>query len=207
MMSSAINVTLIHGTKKHSVQVSPPTATDAVASAHELQVCHLAQAAYQATEVPVHLQKLIFKGKSLSTDSQQSLESVGIRNGAKVMLIGKKSLEEDEHTKQITRITQEVGSNEKKQKDIEDEISGIEKGYLQADLIQDALKKLRKRLFACNEEFMKHLEKLDGMVMNDVHQSVKNKRKKTVDYIQGLLDKTDSLTNRIEHLQTRQDDR
>ncbi len=29
----------------------------------ELQVCHLAQAAYQATEVPVHLQKLIFKGK------------------------------------------------------------------------------------------------------------------------------------------------
>ena len=32
-------------------------------------------------------------GKSLKTDSQQSLESVGIRNGAKVMLIGKKVID------------------------------------------------------------------------------------------------------------------
>ena len=54
------------GTKKHNVRVEPPTAADdeATYSTQEVLVCHLAKAAYQATEVPVHLQKLIFKGTS-----------------------------------------------------------------------------------------------------------------------------------------------
>ena len=45
------------------MRVEPPTAADDEA-AQEVLVCHLAKAAYQATEVPVHLQKLIFKGTS-----------------------------------------------------------------------------------------------------------------------------------------------
>ncbi|NXD70649.1 BAG1 regulator, partial [Eolophus roseicapillus] len=49
----------------------------------------------QVTGVPVPFQKLIYKGKSLK-ELEQPLSALGVKNGCKVMLIGKRNSPEEE---------------------------------------------------------------------------------------------------------------
>ncbi|KAF7247904.1 BAG family molecular chaperone regulator 1 [Varanus komodoensis] len=81
--SSALTVTVTYGNEKHSLQVasqeedSQPTVRD------------MALLIEQVTGVPVSFQKLIHKGKSLK-EMNQPLSTFGVKNGCKVMLIGKR---------------------------------------------------------------------------------------------------------------------
>ncbi|XP_074680725.1 BAG family molecular chaperone regulator 1 isoform X3 [Strix aluco] len=78
-----VTVTVTYSNEKHSIQVASqqedgePTLQD------------MAVLIEQVTGVPVHFQKLIYKGKSLK-ELEQPLSALGVKNGCKVMLIGKR---------------------------------------------------------------------------------------------------------------------
>ncbi|XP_021244182.1 BAG family molecular chaperone regulator 1 isoform X2 [Numida meleagris] len=78
-----VTVTVTYSNEKHNIQVASqqedgePTLQD------------MAVLIEQATGVPVPFQKLIYKGKSLK-ELEQPLSALGVKNGCKVMLIGKR---------------------------------------------------------------------------------------------------------------------
>ncbi|XP_049686382.1 BAG family molecular chaperone regulator 1 isoform X2 [Accipiter gentilis] len=78
-----VTVTVTYSNEKHSIQVAPqqedgePTLQD------------MAVLIEQVTGVPVPFQKLIYKGRSLK-ELEQPLSALGVKNGCKVMLIGKR---------------------------------------------------------------------------------------------------------------------
>nr|XP_021384418.1 BAG family molecular chaperone regulator 1 isoform X4 [Lonchura striata domestica] len=78
-----VTVTITYSNEKHSIQVASqredgePTLQD------------MAVLIEQVTGVPVPFQKLIYKGKSLK-ELEQPLSALGVKNGCKVMLIGKR---------------------------------------------------------------------------------------------------------------------
>ncbi|XP_033106270.1 BAG family molecular chaperone regulator 1-like [Anneissia japonica] len=185
-----MDLIILHCQCKHKISVDNTEGND-------LTVLDLKHAAANATNVPVESQKLIFKGKSLN-DPSQLLQEVGLKNGSKVMLIGKKvDIEADVNFKKIKDIEKKTADFEKKQLEIQEEIQGIQKGFLPDDLVADALKRLQKRLAVCQEEFMRLLEQLDTLSIGENHMVIRSKRKATVQVIQGRLDFNDSLDKKI----------
>ncbi|XP_048450668.1 BAG family molecular chaperone regulator 1-like, partial [Rhincodon typus] len=83
MSGDAIALTLMHGSSKHKIEIS------AVQEGCEPTLQDMATVIAQVTGVPQQLQKLIFKGKSLK-DMEQPLSVLGVKNGCKIMMIGKK---------------------------------------------------------------------------------------------------------------------
>ncbi|KAG8835590.1 hypothetical protein FRC17_002182 [Serendipita sp. 399] len=72
-----INLTISHRSQTYQLQLDPSTET-----VHDLQ-----QHLWELTSVPIHLQKLIYKGKK-NVESSSSLRDAGIVNGAKITLLG-----------------------------------------------------------------------------------------------------------------------
>ncbi|XP_064147878.1 BAG family molecular chaperone regulator 1 isoform X3 [Loxodonta africana] len=89
MAATRLNLTVTHNNEKHDLYVTPQQGTS------EPTVQDLAQLVEEATGVPLPFQKLIFKGKSLK-EMEQPLSVLGIQNGCRVMLIGKKNSPEEE---------------------------------------------------------------------------------------------------------------
>ncbi|XP_070533723.1 BAG family molecular chaperone regulator 1-like isoform X2 [Ptychodera flava] len=136
-------------------------------------------------------------GKSLS-DPEQSLLSAGLKEGCKVMMIGRKSNpEEDANRSMVSEEEKKAEITGKKQKAVEEELDGIEKGFLQKNLIREAYAKLLKRLAICNEEYMRILEKLDSMTVPEDQRSVRSNKKDLIKRIQVCLDRNDELKARI----------
>ncbi|KAK9396678.1 BAG family molecular chaperone regulator 1 [Crotalus adamanteus] len=79
---SAVIVTVTYGNEKHNLQVD--SQEDSQPTVHDLALL-----TEQVTGVPVSFQKLIYKGKSLK-EMEQPLSTLGVKNGCKVMLIGKR---------------------------------------------------------------------------------------------------------------------
>ncbi|XP_071958361.1 BAG family molecular chaperone regulator 1-like [Antedon mediterranea] len=182
-----LKITILHGSSKHKLSLD----------SSELSVLDLKNAASTATDVPVESQKLIFKGKSLN-DQSMLLKDVGIKNGCKVMLIGKKvDIEADASYKTIKDVEKRTDDVEKKQHEIQEEIDGIQKGFLQKDLVEEALKRLQKRLLVSQEELMRLLEQLDKLSIGESLIVIRTKRKTTVQKIQQRLDFNDSLEKKI----------
>ncbi|KAL7976903.1 hypothetical protein Chor_008852 [Crotalus horridus] len=73
---------LSSGNEKHNLQVD--SQEDSQPTVHDLALL-----TEQVTGVPVSFQKLIYKGKSLK-EMEQPLSTLGVKNGCKVMLIGKR---------------------------------------------------------------------------------------------------------------------
>ncbi|XP_073255228.1 BAG family molecular chaperone regulator 1-like [Porites lutea] len=188
-----LQLTLVHGSRKYPVELltkkdGGPTVED------------LANIAAQVAEVPRGYQRLIFKGQSL-TEFAKPLMTFGIKKGSKVMLIGKKfDPLEEENMKKILATEKMADNIEKRLTEHQEEVSGIEKGYLQAELIPKALEKLSRKLKGINEEFMKTLESLDALIIDASLQQAKGKKKSLIQRIQVLLDKTDETSSKIESL-------
>ncbi|XP_032252668.1 BAG family molecular chaperone regulator 1 isoform X2 [Halichoerus grypus] len=83
MAAAGLIVTVTHSNEKHDLHVTPQQGCS------EPVVQDLAQVVEEATGVPLPFQKLIFKGKSLK-EMEKPLSALGIQNGCRVMLIGKK---------------------------------------------------------------------------------------------------------------------
>ncbi|KAM8941476.1 BAG family molecular chaperone regulator 1 isoform 2-T2 [Lycaon pictus] len=89
MAAAGLSVTVTHSNEKHDLHVTPQQGCS------EPIVQDLAQVVEEATGVPLPFQKLIFKGKSLK-EMEKPLSALGIQNGCRVMLIGKKNSPEEE---------------------------------------------------------------------------------------------------------------
>ncbi|XP_071077498.1 BAG family molecular chaperone regulator 1 isoform X1 [Desmodus rotundus] len=158
MAAAGLSVTVTHSNEKHDLHVisqqgcSEPTVQD------------LARVVEEATGVPLPFQKLIFKGKSLK-EMEKPLSALGLQNGCRIMLIGKKnSPEEEVELKKLKDLEKSVEKIANQLEELNKELSGIQQGFLATDLQAEALCKLNKRVKATIEQFMKILEEIDTLV-------------------------------------------
>ncbi|XP_022613620.1 BAG family molecular chaperone regulator 1 isoform X2 [Seriola dumerili] len=157
MSEQTITVTVAYGSTKNSITL---TGHD---DAKGPTVKDLSDALTQATGVPAASQKLIFKGKSLK-DMEESLSSYGIKEGSKLMMIGKRnSPEEEAELKKLKDIEKSVEQMAKKLEKVDGELTGLKNGFLAKDLQAEALGKLDHRVKIAAEQFMKILEQIDAM--------------------------------------------
>ncbi|XP_051853334.1 BAG family molecular chaperone regulator 1 isoform X5 [Antechinus flavipes] len=157
MSGPSVTVTVTYNNEKHNIQVvaqqgnSEPTLQD------------MALLTEQVTGVPLAFQKLIYKGKSLK-EMEQPLSALGVKNGCRVMLIGKKnSPEEEAELKKLRDLEKSVEKIADQLVGVNEELLGIQKGFLAKDLRAEALNKLDKRVKGTVEQFMKILEQIDSL--------------------------------------------
>ncbi|XP_068719106.1 BAG family molecular chaperone regulator 1-like [Montipora capricornis] len=139
-------------------------------------------------------------GQSL-TDLPQPLKLLGVKKGSRIMLLGKKfDPLNEENMKAILAAERKGDDIEKRLTENLEELQGIEKGFLQPELVTQALDKLSRRLQGVSEDFMKTLESLDALLIDPNLQQARGKKKSLVQRIQLLLDRTDGTSARIESL-------
>lgn len=171
--NSGLVVTITHGSDKHKLQVVAEEEHD------EPTLQDMALSVEKITGVPLASQKLIYKGKSLK-EMEQTLSALGIKNGCKVMLIGKKNCpEEESELKKLKDLEKSVEQIAGKLEDVNKELSGIQKGFLNKSLQVEALGKLDKRIKTTVEQFMKVLEQIDSMTIPENFSDSRMKKKRT----------------------------
>ncbi|XP_031794015.1 BAG family molecular chaperone regulator 1 isoform X3 [Antechinus flavipes] len=98
---------------------------------------------------------------------EQPLSALGVKNGCRVMLIGKKnSPEEEAELKKLRDLEKSVEKIADQLVGVNEELLGIQKGFLAKDLRAEALNKLDKRVKGTVEQFMKILEQIDSLTYN-----------------------------------------
>uniref|UniRef100_A0A1X7UVA4 BAG family molecular chaperone regulator 1 n=1 Tax=Amphimedon queenslandica TaxID=400682 RepID=A0A1X7UVA4_AMPQE len=187
-MSNSINIHVSHGSKVEDILLEDPDSTS---------IGDLKAIIHEKFGVPIEAQKLIFKGKTLRKEDELVSEA-GIKNNSKIMLLGRKTdPAQDECLKKLDNISESTNTIERKIKKVEQELEGIEKGFLLSELVSESCDKLRKQSLSCNENLMKNLEELDTIVPSATETLVRGKRKTLVVHIQSLMVLTDKLTDRI----------
>ncbi|XP_056148625.1 BAG family molecular chaperone regulator 1 [Lampris incognitus] len=186
MAEQTITVTCAYGSTKHSITLSGQDGT-------EPTVKDLSDALTQATGVPASSQKLIFKGKSLK-NMEESLSSFGMKQGCKLMMIGKRnSPEEEAELKKLKDIEKSVEQMAKKLEKVDGELAGLKNGFLAKDLQAEALGKLDHRVKVAAEQFMKILEQIDSMSVPENFCDCKMKKKGLVKTVQDFLAQCDKI--------------
>ncbi|CAG5896541.1 BAG family molecular chaperone regulator 1 [Menidia menidia] len=187
MSVQTMTVTVAYGSTKHSITLTcqedgkTPTVKD------------LSEALCQATGVPPPSQKLIFKGKSLK-DMEGSLSSYGVKEGCKLMMIGKRnSPEEEVELKKLKEFEQTVELTAKKLEKVDGELTGLKNGFLAKDLQAEALNKLDHRVKIAAEQFMKILEQIDALAVPENFNDCRMKKKGLVKTVQDFLAKCDRI--------------
>ncbi|XP_072267998.1 BAG family molecular chaperone regulator 1 isoform X2 [Pyxicephalus adspersus] len=186
-----LTVTLTHGSEKHKLQVGTQDEHD------DPTLQDLALIVEKVTGVPLTSQRLIYKGKSLK-EMEQTLSVLGIQNGCKIMLIGKKNCpEEESELKKLKDLEKSVEQIASKLEDVNKEFTGIQKGFLSKNLQAEALAKLDKRIKITVEQFMKVLEQIDSVVIPENFSDCRMKRKALVKKVQGFLAQCDTMEGNI----------
>ncbi|CAN9502675.1 unnamed protein product [Ophioblennius macclurei] len=187
-------LTVTYGSVKHSVVVRS-------AGPAGPSVGDLAEALTQLTGVPSASQRIIFKGKSLK-DMDQSLSSFGVKDGCKLMMIGKRnSPEEEAELKKLKDMEKSVEQTVKKLETVDGELTGLRNGFLAKDLQAQALEKLDKRVKAAAEQLVRILEQIDAMSVPEGFSDCRMKKKGLVKTVQDFLTRCDKMEACIsEHL-------
>nr|CAJ65915.1 BAG family molecular chaperone regulator 1 [Suberites domuncula] len=184
----SFTVQVSHGSDKHQVEIH----------GQERTVAHLKDTLSELTDIPSESQKLIFKGKTLQEDSRP-LCDLGIKQGSRLMVLGRKfNADQEPSLKEVVQVCSAVDGGEKKLDGIRDEITGIEKGFVQSELVADACRGLAKRCVSCGEFLMQNLEKLDAIDIPPTETLIRGKRKSAIVRIQALLKRNDDLIKRID---------
>lgn len=187
MSAQTITVTVAYGSTKHSISLTSQE------DGTGLTVKDLSDAVNEATGVPPASQKLIFKGKSLK-DMEASLSSCGIKEGCKLMMIGKRnSHEEEAELKKLKEIEKSVEQMGKKLETVDGELTGLKNGFLAKDLQAEALSKLDHRVKIAAEQFMKILEQIDAMSIPENFTDCRTKKKGLVKTVQDFLAQCDKI--------------
>lgn len=194
MSEQTVTVTVVYGSTKHSVTVSGQ-------AAEQPTVKDLSEALTQLTGVPGTSQKIIFKGKSLK-DMNESLSSLGVKEGCKLMMIGKRnSPEEEAELKKLKDIEKSVEQTVRKLEMVDGELTGLKNGFLAKDLQAQALDKLDNRVKAAAEQFIRILEQMDAMSVPENFSDCRMKKKGLVKTVQNFLARCDKIEACIsEHL-------
>ncbi|XP_032716780.1 BAG family molecular chaperone regulator 1, partial [Lontra canadensis] len=191
MAAAGLSVTVTHSNEKHDLHVTPQQGCS------EPVVQDLAQVVEEATGVPLPFQKLIFKGKSLK-EMEKPLSALGIQNGCRVMLIGKKnSPEEEAELKKLKGLEKSVEKIADQLQELNKELTGIQQGFLAKDLQAEALCKLDRRVKATIEQFMKILEEIDTLILPENFKDSRLKRKGLVKRVQAFLAECDTVEQNI----------
>ncbi|XP_026142650.1 BAG family molecular chaperone regulator 1-like isoform X1 [Carassius auratus] len=186
MAENTMTVTVAYGSTKHNITL---TAQDG----HEALLKDLCEALTEATGVPIPSQKVIFKGKSLK-EMEEPLSSFGIRQGCKLMMIGKRnSPEEEGELKKLKDIEKSVEQTAKKLEKVDGELTGLKNGFLAKELQAEALNKLDHRVKVAAEQFMKILEEIDGMNLPETYSDSRMKKKGLVKTVQGFIAQCDKI--------------
>ncbi|XP_043921532.1 BAG family molecular chaperone regulator 1 [Protopterus annectens] len=121
MAEEVTTVTVKHGGASHHIKVA------AGPDHNEPTLGDMVSVLTQVTGVPPTSQKLVFKGKSLK-EMDQTLSALGITDGCKIMLIGKKNCPEEEaELKKLKDIEKTLEQVSKKLQELDSELSGIQK--------------------------------------------------------------------------------
>ncbi|XP_042630650.1 BAG family molecular chaperone regulator 1-like isoform X2 [Cyprinus carpio] len=177
MTEKTMTVTVAYGTTKHSITL---TAQDG----HAALLKDLCEALTEATGVPIPSQKVIFKGKPLK-EMEEPLSSFGIKQGCKLMMIGKRNTPEEEAgLKKLKDIEKSVEQTVKKLEKVDGELAGLKNGFLAKELQAEALNKLDHRVKVAAEQFMKILEEIDGMNLPESLSDWRMKKKGLVKTVQ-----------------------
>uniref|UniRef100_UPI00358FC6A9 BAG family molecular chaperone regulator 1-like isoform X4 n=1 Tax=Myxine glutinosa TaxID=7769 RepID=UPI00358FC6A9 len=180
-------VTVLHGISKHVLEV------DCGVDCSEVTLEDLARAVAARTGVPISNQKLIHKGQTLK-DLEQTLSSCGVKEGAKLMLVGSQNnAGEEEMQHKLEELEGGVEKLSLRLSDIRQELDGIENGFLEESLKPSALSKLSRRVKGQMEQFVKLLEQVDAMELPEGRTNLRVKRKNVVRKIQLSLEKCDSI--------------
>uniref|UniRef100_F6S0E7 BAG family molecular chaperone regulator 1 n=1 Tax=Equus caballus TaxID=9796 RepID=F6S0E7_HORSE len=181
----------VGGNEKHDLHVTPQEGCS------EPIVQDLAQVVEEATGVPLPFQKLIFKGKSLK-EMETPLSALGIQNGCRVMLIGKKnSPEEEVELKKLKGLERSVEKIADQLEELNKELTGIQQGFLAKDLQAEALCRLDRKVKATIEQFMKILEEIDTLILPENFKDSRLKRKGLVKRVQAFLAECDTVEQNI----------
>ncbi|XP_068604742.1 BAG family molecular chaperone regulator 1 isoform X2 [Brachionichthys hirsutus] len=171
MSEATMTVTVAYGSTKHSITLPDqfdgkgPTVKD------------LSDALTQVTGVPQASQKIFFKGKS-PKDMEERLSSYGIKEGCKLMMIGKRnSPEEEAELKKLRDVKKSVEQTAKKLEKIDGELTGLKNGFLAKDLQVESLGKLDHRVKIAAEQFMKILEQIDALSVPENFSDCRMKKK------------------------------
>lgn len=184
---STITVTVAYGSTKHNITL---TGQD---DAQSPTVKDLSDALTKTTGVPQNSQKIIFKGKSLK-DMEESLSNYGVKDGCKLMMIGKRnSPEEEAELKKLKDIEKTVEQTAKKLEKVDGELNGLKNGFLAKDLQAEALGKLDHRVKVAAEQFMKILEQIDAMSLPENFSDCRVKKKGLVKTVQDFLAQCDKI--------------
>ncbi|KAK6173162.1 hypothetical protein SNE40_016670 [Patella caerulea] len=188
-----------YGSKKFAIKLKLPDDD----TGDVLTVKHLMEAVAEVAEIKPENQKLIYKGRSL-TDPSQTLVGLGVKDGAKIMLLGKKSVAHDtEDVKKLFTIEIAVEKHDGKMIELREEIDGIRKGFLNKDLVDSALSQLKKKVGLTNEQLMKQFEVLDALRLDEDNKEARIKRKNVADRLNKSLDVCETLSEEVKELQSK----
>ncbi|KAL4635243.1 BAG family molecular chaperone regulator 1 [Arapaima gigas] len=188
MAADILTLTVSYGSAKLSVPVPGREADGA-----EPGLAELAAALERLTGVPVASQRIIHRGRTLK-EMEQSLSSLGIKQGSKLMMIGKRnSPEEEAELKKLKDIEKTVEQTAKKLENVDGELTGLKNGFLPKDLQAQAMSKLDQRVKAVAEQFMKLLELMDAMSLPENFNDCRMKKKGLVKMVQSCLAQCDRI--------------
>ncbi|KAG7455148.1 hypothetical protein MATL_G00253490 [Megalops atlanticus] len=186
MAENTVTVTVAYGAAKHSITVTGKDGAEPLLK-------DLSEALGETTGVPIPSQKLIYKGKSLR-EMDATLTSFGIKQGCKLMMIGKRnSPEEEAELKKLKDIEKSVEQTAKKLERVDGELTGLRNGFLAKDLQAEALNKLDQRVKGAAEQFMKILEQMDAMSLPENFSDCRTKKKGLVKTVQEFLAQCDRI--------------
>ena len=118
-----------------------------------------------------------------------------------IQKIGNISNEVLENYSKIVEIEKNILEVAQKFSDISKQVHEIT--HLPKEHHESALRDLEKRSKACSEQWMRSLESLDGIQLDDTQTLSKSKRKSVVNCANSYLDQADELIQQIKTLQSK----
>jgi len=188
-----IDIQLVHGRQKYNISICP-----------RAPLAELMKQVEEITEIPFSGQKLICQAKTLTSNDpyKTSLASCNLITGSKVMVLGRKTdPEKDESYQKIVAIEKNIMDMAQKFVDISKQVQEIT--HLPKEHHESALRDLEKRSKACSEQWMRSLESLDGIQLDDAQTLSKSKRKSVVNCANSYMDQADELIQQIKTLQSK----
>jgi len=189
-----IDLQLIHGKNKHQISIS------ATASLADLMT-----QVEECTGVPQSGQKLIHQAKTLTAfPGSTTLVNCNLINGSKVMVLGRKNdPEKDESYQRIVVIDKKVMETAQRFLELSVQVHDIENGHLAKEHQETALRDLEKRCKGCSEQWMRALESLDGIQLQEAQTMAKSKRKSVVNAANSHMDQAEEMLQRINTLKAK----
>eukprot|EP00037_Helgoeca_nana_P011717 m.105335 g.105335 ORF g.105335 m.105335 type:complete len:203 (-) comp21007_c1_seq1:1345-1953(-) len=187
-----MNVTVKYGKDTHGLVVDEAGTLG--------QLCNQLEA---VTGVPRHLQKLVFKGKSVHPPSGGEsdppvLKVLKLREGCKLMLLGRK-MDPAREELMVVLVKEDTAADA-----IAVELSGVEvqlnrvtQGFADHLGVDTACAPLQKKVAWCVDELEKGLERLDAA---HCQASDRELRKASILKIQQVLTRADGVTDTIDKL-------